>query len=575
MTEALILAMPLQREVEVAAARQCARSIAELAGLEARGQTRMATAVSELARHAVQQGGSEVRFLLRAGPQPALCVVVPHRAAPEGAVPPRPGSALSGLEAAQRLADDTQHGSLPEGGLLVRIAFHLPLRGAALPAEEIARRLRLEQIADPHRALQEQNVELVRSLDELRQRQEEMARLNAELEDTNRGVVALHAELDERAEALRRASELKSRFLSNMSHEFRTPLNSILALSRLLLDRADGPLAPEQEKQVQLMRRSAENLMEMVDDLLDLAKVEAGKATLRPTVFSVADLLGGLRASLRPLQANGAVELTFEDAAGLPPLCADEGKVAQILRNFVSNALKFTRAGTVRVGAALAGEVMVFTVADTGIGIAPEDLDRIFDEFSQVESAQVPGGGGPRHKGTGLGLPLSRRLAELLGGEVTVESVLGRGSVFRLHLPVGLTAPAVGLAPATPVLVVDDDESFRYLFRQWISEIGHPVVEACGGREGLALARSLHPRAIVLDLQMPDLDGFAVLRALAAEPATRTIPVVIATASVIDAQLRAMLPQGTVLLSKEGLGRETIAGVLDSILLVKGKGAEA
>ncbi|MXP63503.1 response regulator [Roseomonas sp. M0104] len=569
MTGTLLLALPLQRELDVAAARQSARHIAEMLGLERRGQTRIATAVSEVARLAVQTGGGEVRFLLLDVAPAALCATIRHPP-PPGASPLRPDGSLSGLEAAQRLSDTLQRDIMPDGDHQVRLAILLPPHAAPPATEEILRRLRTEQVADPLRALHEQNLELVHSLDELRQRQEEMVRLNAELEDTNRGVVALHAELDERAEALRLASELKSRFLSNMSHEFRTPLNSILALSRLLLERADGPLTSEQEKQVQLMRRSAENLLEMVDDLLDLAKVEAGKATLRPAIFSVAELLGGLRASLRPLQPNGAVELVFEDAGGLPPLQADEGKVAQILRNFVSNALKFTRAGTVRVSAALQGETMVFAVADTGIGIAPEDIERIFDEFSQVESAQLSGGGKMRHKGTGLGLPLSRRLAELLGGRVTVESRPGEGSVFRLHLPLGLSLQPEALPAsadaAAPVLVVDDDESFRYVFRQWITELGYPVVEAPGGREGVDMARTLRPRAIMLDLRMPEMDGFAVLRSLAETPETRAIPVVIATSSVIDAELRVRLPEGAVLLPKESLGRDAIAQVLRRIL---------
>ncbi|MDJ0389330.1 ATP-binding protein [Roseomonas sp. E05] len=579
MTETLLFTLPLEREMDVAAARQSARHIAEMLGLEPRGQTRMATAVSEVARHAVQHGGGEARLLLLGAPQPAFCAVIRHHAPSPAPPSARPGGPLSGIEAAQRLADLVHQDVLPGGERQIRLTILLPPRAAAPPPEEIIRRLRTEQIADPHRALYEQNIELVRSLDELRQRQEEMVRLNAELEDTNRGVVALHAELDERAEALRRASELKSRFLSNMSHEFRTPLNSILALSRLLLERADGPLTAEQEKQVQLMRRSAENLMEMVDDLLDLAKVEAGKVTLRPAVFSVAEMFGGLRASLRPLQPNAAVELTFDDATGLPPLHADEGKVAQILRNFVSNGLKFTQAGTVRVSAALEGETMVLTVADTGIGIAPEDLERVFDEFSQVESAQVAGGGRARHKGTGLGLPLSRRLAELLGGRITVESRLGEGSVFRLCLPLGLPVQPdlASLAPAgaASVLVIDDDESFRYVFRQWIGELGYPVIEASGGREGLAMARAALPRAIMLDLRMPDFDGFAVLRGLAEMPETRAIPVVIATASVIDAGLQAMLPPGAILLPKESLGRDAIARALRRILPGMEEGAQA
>ena len=302
-----------------------------------------------------------------------------------------------------------------------------------------------ERAVDPLSVLGEQNRELVRSLDELKARQDELARLNQELEDTNRGVVALYAELDARAEQLRQASEAKSRFLSNMSHEFRTPLNSILALSRLLLDRTDGELSEEQERQVGYIRKSAESLAGLVDDLLDLAKVEAGKLDVRPADFTAADLFGGLRGALRPLRTNEAVELVFEEPpADFPRLSTDEAKVAQVLRNFVSNALKFTLEGEVRVTVSHDRDADrgLFAVADTGIGIAPEDQPRVFEEFSQIENP-LQG----TAKGTGLGLPLSRRLAELLGGGIFLRSEPGRGSVFTLYIPRAFRAAAAAEEP--------------------------------------------------------------------------------------------------------------------------------
>ena len=186
----------------------------------------------------------------------------------------------------------------------------------------------------------------------LRERKEELVHINAELQDTNRGVVALYAELDERADYLRRASELKSSFLSNMSHEFRTPLNSMLALTRMLLDRIDGELTSEQDQQIRFIQRSAKELAEMVDDLLDLAKVEAGRLEVKPKSFKIADLFGALRGMLRPLLAESSLNLVFEPAEDLPPLFTDEQKVSQVLRNFISNAIKFTSRGEVRVSAA-------------------------------------------------------------------------------------------------------------------------------------------------------------------------------------------------------------------------------
>ncbi len=269
-------------------------------------------------------------------------------------------------------------------------------------------------------------------MQELRSRQEELALLNQELEDTNRGVVALYAELDERADYLRRASELKTNFLSNISHEFRTPLNSIMSLARILIDRMDGDLTAEQETQVGFILNSAQTLAEMVNDLLDIAKVEAGKVRIRVKTFEVAELFSALKGMLKPLLAeNTSVDLVFVEGANLPKLRTDEGKVSQILRNFISNAIKFTPQGEIRIIAEQKENCVVFEVADTGIGIAPEHLETVFQEFSQIENPLQN-----RYRGTGLGLPLCRQMASLLGGKVWVESELGRGSSFFAELPI-------------------------------------------------------------------------------------------------------------------------------------------
>src|SRR5262249_51286513 len=295
-------------------------------------------------------------------------------------------------------------------------------------ADELAR----QPASDPLQEVQRQNQELLRALDELGRRQDELAGLNRELEDTNRSVVALYAELEEKADHLRRADDLKSRFLSNMSHEFRTPVNSIQALARMLLDRVDGDLGVEQERQVLFIRKAADALSELVNDLLDLAKVEAGKIVIRPIEFDVAHLFGALRGMLRPLLVGEAVTLVFDEPEDVPSLYTDEAKVSQILRNFISNALKFTERGEVRVTARLLPDrnAVAFSIADTGIGIAPEDQERIFQEFTQIDSPLQR-----RVQGTGLGLPLCRKLAELLGGSVHVESTPGVGSTFTAIVP--------------------------------------------------------------------------------------------------------------------------------------------
>ena len=389
--------------------------------------------------------------------------------------------------------------------------------------------------ASPLDEVQQQNRELVRTLEELRERQDELVSLNRELEDTNRGVVALYAELEERADFLRRADETKSRFLSSMSHEFRTPLNSIRALTGLLLARSDGPLTPEQEIQVGFVSKAVTDLTELVDDLLDLAKIEAGKIEVRPVEFAVEDLFSALRGMLRPLLVSDSVLLRFENAPELPGMCTDEGKVSQILRNLISNALKFTERGEIRVGAALAndGNAITFSVADTGIGIPKEDHERIFEEFTQVRSALQS-----RVKGTGLGLPLCRRLASLLGGSITLESAPGQGSTFFVTLPLrhASALPEEPVAeeraaePARiPILVVEDQPEAQHLYQRLLRGTIYAPVPAHSLRQAKeALARG-RPAAILLDVMLGNESAWRWLGELKGSPETAALPVVIAS----------------------------------------------
>jgi signal transduction histidine kinase len=256
--------------------------------------------------------------------------------------------------------------------------------------------------------------------------------LRNELEETNQGVVALYAELDDHAVQLREAIDLKGRFLSYMSHEFRTPLTSIQSLTGILLSRLDGPLTAEQETQVSLVRRSVNELSEMVDDLLDLAKMEAGRITISPEWFEMVDLFSALRGMFRPIVANTAVSLVFAEPGAIPRIYTDDKKLSQILRNFISNALKFTPAGEVSVSAELVqAEVVEFAVTDTGIGIAGEHLPKLFSDFIQIDTRLQR-----RLRGTGLGLSLARKFAELLGGTVGADSTLGKGSRFWVRIPI-------------------------------------------------------------------------------------------------------------------------------------------
>jgi signal transduction histidine kinase len=289
--------------------------------------------------------------------------------------------------------------------------------------------------------------ELAATAARLREAEASIAALNLELTETNQGVVALYAELDDNAVRLREASELKSRFLSYMSHEFRTPLGSIRSIARILTDRLDGPLTEEQAKQVQFIQTAATELSEMVNDLLDLAKVEAGRVTISPAWFEMVDLFSALRGMFKPILSSESVSLVFEEPGGIPPIYTDDKRLSQILRNFISNALKFTAEGTVRVSATLVDGWVTFAVADTGIGIAPEHLEALFEDFVQVEAPIQK-----RLRGTGLGLSLSRKLARLLGGDVAVTSAVGRGSVFSVTIPAQLPA-STAPEPSRPAVV--------------------------------------------------------------------------------------------------------------------------
>lgn len=260
----------------------------------------------------------------------------------------------------------------------------------------------------------------------------ELTLLRAELEETNQGVVALYSELDDKNEQLRHVSELKSRFLSYMSHEFRTPLGAIRSITRILLDRLDGPLTDEQVTQINFIEKSIIDLTEMVNDQLDLAKIEAGRITISAGWFEMVDLFSALRGMFKPLLVNDQVTLIFEQPTSGTRIYSDDKKLSQILRNFIANALKFTPNGQIIVRASMVSDSRVmFSVTDTGIGISPDHLKHIFEEFVQIDSLIQR-----RVRGTGLGLALSRKLAQLLGGDTTVESVVGQGSTFTVTIPI-------------------------------------------------------------------------------------------------------------------------------------------
>jgi signal transduction histidine kinase len=456
-----ILTVAIRAELDVVAARQRARQIAALCGFGAQDQARIATAVSELARNVYNYASDgRVEFSIEEDGAPQMLQIRIDDQGPgirnldlilSGRYQSSTGMGL-GIIGARRLMDRCDIDSVPGEGTRILLEKALPPAAPALTRKRIGD-LGAELAALPGditlSEVQQQNRELMSTLDELKSRQEELLQMTRELEDTNRGVVALYAELDEKAEHLRRADDMKSRFLSNMSHEFRTPLSSIRGLAKMLLDRVDGELSEEQEKQVRYILAGAESLAELVNDLLDLAKIQSGKIDVHSAPFEVNELFSALRGMLRPLLVTDAVRLVFEAPAGVGSMNTDEAKLSQILRNFISNALKFTEAGEVVVSAADAGNGKVrFSVRDTGLGIAREHQDLIFEEFSQIENRLQC-----KVKGTGLGLPLCRKLAGILNGTVAVESEAGRGSTFSVTIPAVFAASATddgttGVSPA-------------------------------------------------------------------------------------------------------------------------------
>jgi signal transduction histidine kinase len=570
----------LHFEYDLVAARRRARQIAAVIGFDEQDQTRIATVASEIARNALRYaGGGRIEFGIDSRENGEfLCLTVtdhgpgiPHLdEVLSGRYESRTGMGI-GLVGARRLMDDLQINTAPGSGTTVTMKKRLPPTARAMNADglrSIADELSRQRPESPLEEIQQQNAELLHALGQLNERQEELERLNQELEDTNRGVLALYAELDEKADSLRRADQIKTRFLSDMSHEFRTPVNAILALARLLEE--DQPLTDEGRKQVSLIRRAADDLENLVSDLLDLAKIEAGKIEVRVAEFEVSNLFSALRGMLRPLLLNRSLSLVFEEVDGIPTMDSDEGKVSQILRNFISNALKFTEAGEIRVSAVVVEDRVRFTVADTGIGIAPEDQERIFEEFTQIENPIQR-----TQKGTGLGLPLTRKLAKLLGGSVGVHSAVGVGSTFWAEIPIRYAHEAPPARPkAVPVsesvrriLIIDDDDTARYTLASFATRPGVEITEAENGLAGIARAQSDHPDLIMLDLMMPGVGGHEVLVRLKSDPATSKIPVVIVTSRFINEDERQqILSRAANVIYKGDLSRETVARAIEDTL---------
>jgi signal transduction histidine kinase/CheY-like chemotaxis protein len=349
----------------------------------------------------------------------------------------------------------------------------------------------------------------------------------------------LFSEIEDKSRQLEVADRHKSEFLANMSHELRTPLNAIIGYSEMLQEDAADLGAEQLTDDLQKINAAGKHLLELINAVLDLSKIEAGKMELYLETFDVATLVRDIAAVIQPLAAKNTNRLEVRCPDAIGPMHADLTKVRQALFNLLSNACKFTEGGTIALAVAretLDGqEWLTFGVSDTGIGMTPEQLAKLFEAFTQADAATTR-----RYGGTGLGLALSRRLCRMMGGDVTAESEAGRGSTFTIRLPARVVETAeepAALVPAAErpvaavgtVLVIDDEPAVRDLMQRFLGKEGFRVVTAASGEEGLRRAREIRPDAITLDVMMPGLDGWAVLSALKADTDLADIPVVMLT----------------------------------------------
>jgi signal transduction histidine kinase len=519
----------------VFAARQLGRGIAAQLALDGQDQIRVATALSEVSRSAVMAGRRAV-VTFRADPADLVIFV-----RLDGEPP------ADGVAAATLLMD-----SVEVEATAVRMAKRRPA-GVRPDVRAIEDQLVAVSPASAMDELRRQNQDLVAALADLGQQKEQLQRLNAELEETNAGVmalygqlseeleqtnlgvVALYAELNEKSERLRVASESKDRFWANISHELRTPLNSIIGLARLLAEPdGDAALTSEQLYQVQLIRSSAGTLLTLVNELLDVAKAEAGRLPVDPVQVDLPALLTRLRSLVRPLADSGKVNLVVSGEDAPATVLTDELALTGILRNLLSNGIKYTNSGEVRLSVRTLDSRLEISVADTGIGIAPAQHERVFEEFYQVP--------GVRRGGTGLGLPYARRLAGLIGGELTLTSEPDRGTTVVLTLPYGPVS--VGT-----VLVADDDPAFRRVLRGMLSGIAERVIEAGDGVQALAALDGNEVALVLADLVMPGMDGSALLERL-----PRSVPAIVVTGLEAEQPRRA-----AAILRKDGLTSERLA----------------
>lgn len=590
-----LYATVLDDQQSVLMMRRCLQAVCRAAGVQGSTLVRMATVLSEAGQDLLGAEGLSGRLGLLAT---AGGLRVEARLAWSGARPLSRGVAA----AAERLLDRVA--VAPDGHGVV-FAQQAPATGQHPDEVAAACRAALQTVdgVDLGEVLRLQNRNLLAALEESRSQQDELTRLNAELEDTNSGVVAmyselareleetnsgvvaLYAELEDKSRQLREASESKTRFWANVSHELRSPINSVIALARLLLAPESDRLTDEQRQQITMISASGTTMLALVEELLDVAKAESGRIDPHWAPVDLRTLLHLLRGTMQGMTRPG-VALRIADPRLPVELISDEVILTRVLRNILSNALKFTEHGEVELAVAAERrdetDWFVLSVRDTGVGIPEDQVEKVFEEFYQVRGQHQRG-----RAGTGLGLPYARRLTSILGGRLTLTSRPGHGTLVTVELPAGPPGPTPlatadrtaaedgsdappARRPFASVVLVDDDPASLAALRPLLCELADQHTEINDSTRAMDTIRHLRPDAVVVDLMMPAPDGYALLAALDADPGTAALPVVVLSSAdpheVDQARLR-----GRTILPKAHL---TAAALTAALTAGRGAGGE-
>lgn len=558
----------VKSERDIVTVRQAVKGLGASMGFEFLDSVRIATAASELTRNVLEHaGGGKIQFEVLDGRGLKMTF------ADKGKGIDDMDAVLSddyvsevgmgiGLKGARSLMDDFEIVSRPGHGTTVTVVKWLE-PGKQLTTsrlKEIRKGLAVVSEESAIEQLKEQNRELAEVLNQLRDKNVQLESVNKELQVTNDGILSLYQEIDTKNEQLALESNRKTEFLRSFSHETRTPINSIVVMTRLLLKEEDGPLSGERQTQVNMIRKNADHLLNLVNDLLDLSRIESGIAEYQLSRFTVDNLFHHASATVAPLAEEKGLSLSFLPDQGLPEIESDLKMARQVMLNLLGNAIKFTDHGQITVtarGETIADDAAIrIEVQDTGMGIPEDKLATIFEQFQRVYSRD------DIQRGSGLGLPIARQLAENLGGDISVVSQIDRGSTFSFTLPVlfppdkrplamdeTTTTPAS--TDADTILIVEDDPLAADRLDALFRGEGYRTAIARTAERAIRLATERPPPlAICLDLLLPrEQDGWMVLKTLRRHPHTSDIPIVVTTV-LDDAKDRAMALGATAYLNK-------------------------